>query len=131
MSELQLRSRRGEQKVTSLHWFPWIPHRYAAISVLPPDQGGLATFRDAWVEDAWVEDAASGTSTLPPEVSLEFSSRTFSGSSPGSKSACRLFPSSILSNTFNLLFEAMRNIRHNLLALAFANNCLSSSVLAI
>ena len=44
--------------------------------------------------------------------------------------ACKLWPSSIRSKRLSLLFEAIRNVLHNLLARAFANSCFSSSVVA-
>ena len=52
-------------------------------------------------------------------------------SSSGRKRASRWFPSSILSNTFSLLFDAIRSVLHSLLALASVACCFSSLVFAI
>ena len=115
-----------KKEVASTLLLSGLRNRYAPTSVLPSGSAGVAAVRVVW----W-EDAASGTSNRKPELSLKPSSRKFSVSSAVLKRACRLFPSSILSNRLSLLFEAIRNVRHSLLARAFVDSCLSSSVFAV
>ena len=80
-----------------------------------------------------VPDGMSSFAAGSGWISIPFTSTfsLFSPTSPsGRNNACRLFPSSILSNRLSLLFDAIRSVRHSLLARASVASCFSSSVFA-
>ena len=62
--------------------------------------------------------------------SIPFTSFSLFSSPSGSNRASNLLPSSILSKRLSLPFDAIRSVRHSLLARASISNCFSSSVFA-